>query len=247
VSLAYGRRSVLRHVDLDVPEHSFLGLIGPNGSGKTTLLRAIPGLQRPLSGTIDYQAGKPPRAGYIQQRQFLDELFPMSVEEIVLMGRIPLVGPLRRFRQADHAAVAAAMETTGIAPLAGRLYRQLSGGQKQRCLLARALASEPELLALDEPTSDMDIASEETTLQLVSRIQGERSLTVIMVSHRLDVVINFVDRLALLRDGELRAGPIDEMLSADLLRDFLGIPVVIGRVGQKRVLVPGGASAEREA
>jgi ABC-type cobalamin/Fe3+-siderophores transport system ATPase subunit len=107
---------------------------------------------------------------------------------------------------------------------------------------------EPELLVLDEPTSDMDIASEEATLQLVSRIQRERSLTVVMVSHRLDMIINFVDRLALLGEGALRTGAIDAMLSADLLRDFLGIPVSIGRVGGKRVIVPGDAgSATRQA
>jgi ABC-type Mn2+/Zn2+ transport system ATPase subunit len=241
VSLAYGRRSVLRHVDLDVPERSFLGLIGPNGSGKTTLLRAILGLVRPVSGRIEYRAGPAPRFGYIQQSQALDDLFPLTAEEIVLMGRVPLAGPFRRLGRADRAATAAAIETTGISELADQLYRDLSGGQKQRCMLARALATEPDLLALDEPTSDMDIAGEERTLELVSRIQQERSLTVIMVSHRLDVVINFVDRLALLRDGRLETGPIAEMLTADRLREFLGIPVVLGRVGRKRVIVPDGA------
>jgi ABC-type Mn2+/Zn2+ transport system ATPase subunit len=238
VTLARGRRPVLRHVDLEIPAGSFVGLIGPNGSGKTTLLRAILGLERPTTGTIRYRAGSAPRVGYVQQRQLLDEIFPLTVEEIVLLGRVAFVGAFRRFRPVDRAAASSAMETAGITSLADRLFRELSGGQKQRCLLARAIAAEPELLALDEPTSDMDIASEQAMLRLVSRIQRERSLTVLMVSHRLDVVINHVDRLALLRDGELRSGSVDAMLSPDLLRDFLGVPVVIGSVGGKRVIVP---------
>jgi ABC-type cobalamin/Fe3+-siderophores transport system ATPase subunit len=154
------------------------------------------------------------------------------------MGRVPFVGAFRRFRAADRAAASSAMETTGVTALAGRLFRELSGGQKQRCLLARALAAEPELLALDEPTSDMDIASEDAVLRLIARVQRERGLTVLMVSHRIDVVINHVDWLVLLRDGELRSGSVDSMLEPDLLRDFLGVPIVIGRVGGKRVIVP---------
>jgi ABC-type Mn2+/Zn2+ transport system ATPase subunit len=242
LTLRYGGRSVLRHVDLEVPAGSFLGLIGPNGCGKTTLLRAILGLLRPASGAIRYRADRVPRVGYIQQRQLFDDFFPLTVEEIVLMGRVPLVGVVRRFRPVDRAAAYSAMETTGIAPLAGRLFRELSGGQKQRCLLARALAAEPELLALDEPTSEMDIASEQATLQLISRIRRERSLTIVMVSHRLDVVINFVDRLAVLRDGELRSGATDAMLSPELLREYLGIPVVIGRIAGRRIIVPAEAA-----
>jgi ABC-type Mn2+/Zn2+ transport system ATPase subunit len=243
VTVRYGRRSVLRHVDLEIPAGSFLGLIGPNGSGKTTLLRAILGLLRPWSGAIRYRGGRVPRVGYVQQRQLFDEIVPLTVEEIVLLGRVPLVGVVRRFRPIDRAAAASAMETTGITPLAGRLFRELSGGQKQRCLLARALAAEPELLALDEPTSEMDIASEEATLQLVSHIQRQRNLSILMVSHRLDVVINFVDRLALVRDGELRSGATDAMLSPDLLRDYLGIPVVVGSVAGRRIIVPAEAAA----
>jgi ABC-type Mn2+/Zn2+ transport system ATPase subunit len=238
VSVAYGRRSVLHHIDLCLPEGSFLGLIGPNGSGKTTLLRAILGLVRPVAGEIEYRAGRAPRFGYIQQSQSLDDLFPLTVEEIVLMGRIPLRGPFRPLRRADRTAAAAAMETTGVRALADQLYRDLSGGQKQRCLLARALATEPELLALDEPTSDMDIGGEERTLQLVARLREERGLTVIMVSHRVDVVVNVVDRLALLRDGRLEAGPASEMLTARRLEEFLGVPVILGRVGHRRVIVP---------
>jgi ABC-type Mn2+/Zn2+ transport system ATPase subunit len=229
---------VLREVDLDVPEGASLGIIGPNGCGKTTLLKAILGLLRPRAGTLEYARTPPPRMGYIQQRQFIDDLFPLTVEEIVLMGRLRGARPFRRYRAEDRLAAVEALQTTGVSHLADRLYRNLSGGQKQRCLLARALASEPELLALDEPTNDMDIAGEESTLRLVSRIGEERRLTVVMISHRLDAVVNFVDHLALVRDGSLEVGPLEEILTSKRLGEFFGLAVSVARIEERYVIVP---------
>jgi len=244
-TLGYGRRVVLRDVNLFVPRGGFFGIIGPNGSGKTTLLRALLGLRKPASGTMDYPAGRP-RLGYVQQRQFIDELFPLTVAEIVLMGRAGRAGPFRRFRPEDREAAREAMETLDVHRLQELPFRHLSGGQKQRCLIARALASEPELLVLDEPTNDMDIAGEERILRLISRIHEERGITVLMVSHLLNVVLNFAGHLALLRDGRLSEGTVEEMVTAERMSAFFGIPVYVERVGGRRVVVPAGGAYGEE-
>jgi ABC-type Mn2+/Zn2+ transport system ATPase subunit len=240
-AFGYGRRVVLQGVDLSIPRGDFLGIIGPNGGGKTTLLRGLLGLLRPREGSVEFPAGRP-RFGYVPQRQHLDELFPLTVREIVLMGRYGRIGPVRRPGRRDREAADEAMDTAGILPLAGNPYRNLSGGQKQRCLLARALASHPDLLVLDEPTNDMDIAAEERTMRLIDRVCGERGITVVMVSHLLNVVLNHACTLMLVGYGQLRAGPIDEMVTPEALETFYGIPMTVGAANGRRIVLAAPAA-----
>jgi ABC-type cobalamin/Fe3+-siderophores transport system ATPase subunit len=167
---------------------------------------------------------------------------------VALMGRTAALGPLRRPTPADRVATAAALARVGIADLAGRFYGELSGGQRQRTLIARALAAEPELLALDEPTSGMDPAAELATMDVLRDLHGGNGgLAIVMVSHRLDAVANYARSLAFVdKDKALcRVGPLDEMLRPEALSALYGRAVAVREEGGRRYVHPvdgGGVS-----
>jgi ABC-type Mn2+/Zn2+ transport system ATPase subunit len=238
VALGYGRRAVLTNVTLTVEPGDSLGVVGPNGAGKTTLLKALLGTLSPLAGrvTVSRQAG---RFGYVPQRELVDETFPLTVREMIMMGRYARIGLLRRPGSGDNARVVAAAEHVGIAPLLDRRYRTLSGGQKQRTLIARALAAEPTVLVLDEPTNGMDLPSEKAIMDLVRHLHVHDGLTVIMVSHLLNVVASYVQRLAIVGDGRVDVGTIDTMLTAKRLSGLYRTPVRVERVNGRIVVLPG--------
>ena len=239
VALGYGRRTVLANVNLTVEPGDFLGVVGPNGAGKTTLLKALLGTLSPRAGrlTVSTQTG---RFGYVPQREQVDETFPLTVREMIVMGRYAHIGLLRRPGRADRARVVAAAEHVGIAPLLDRRYRTLSGGQKQRTLIARALAAEPAVLVLDEPTNGMDLPSEKAIMDLVRHLHAHDGLTVIMVSHLLNVVASYVQRLAIVGDGRVDIGTIDSMLTAERLSGLYRTSVRVERVDGRIVVLPGG-------
>jgi ABC-type Mn2+/Zn2+ transport system ATPase subunit len=238
VSVGYGRRVVLADVNLTVQAGDFLGIVGPNGAGKTTLLKTLLGTHAPLAGrlTVATTAGM---FGYVPQREAVDETFPLTVREMIMMGRYAHIGLLRRPQQEDRAAVLSAAEHVGIEPLLDRRYRTLSGGQKQRTLIARALAAEPRVLVLDEPTNGMDLPAEKAIMDLVRHLHVHDQLTVIMVSHLLNVVASYVQRLAIVGDGRLEVGPIDAMLTAQKLSALYRIPVLVDRIDGRAVVLPG--------
>ena len=237
VSLGYGKHRVLEALTFDLRKGEFLGIIGPNGAGKTTLLRAILGLLRPSAGRISV-----PRTlhyGYVMQRQFLDTPFPFTVGDVVRMGRFGRKRPWSRLDQRDCKVVGDALETTGLAGIRDRLYRELSGGQKQRTLIARALASQPDVLLLDEPTNDMDLKGENQIMTLVQAVQRDRGLTIVLVSHLLHVVLNYAERLMFLADGKAHLYSIDELVARDLLSRIYGFPIRVGLSEGKRYLISG--------
>jgi ABC-type Mn2+/Zn2+ transport system ATPase subunit len=240
VALGYGRRVVLDAINLTVQAGDFLGIVGPNGAGKTTLLKALLGTLAPLHGRLTHAAGAG-LFGYVPQRELVDETFPLTVREMIMMGRFARVGLLRRPQAADEACVVAAADHVGIAPLLGRRYRTLSGGQKQRTLIARALAAEPSVLVLDEPTNGMDLPAEKAIMDLARHLHDHDGLTVIMVSHLLNVVASYVQRLAIVGDGRLDVGPIDTMLTAERLSALYSTPVLVERVDGRIVVLPGAA------
>jgi len=235
-AVGYGRRPLLSGVDLQVWPGDFLGIVGPNGGGKTTLLRALLGVLEPLAGRRHQPA--PLAVGYVPQRDQVDAIWPLSAEEVASMGRARAVGPGRRLGSADRAVVRGALERVGLAAHAGRPFRDLSGGQRQRTLIARALASEPRLLALDEPTSGMDPAGELDVLDLLGALNREQGLAVVMISHRLDAVASHATQLAFVDHHRdlLRVGPPSELLTAEALTALYGRPVSV-RAEAGRVLV----------
>jgi ABC-type Mn2+/Zn2+ transport system ATPase subunit len=260
-TLGYGRRPILRHVSLELCEGEFLGVVGPNGSGKSTLVKSMLGLLRPLEGGVTLSGGTRalsprnsgrgsgtrrqgrPRFGYVPQRDTLDPTFPLQVREIVAMGRYGRVGLVRRLGRADREAVERALERVGIADLARRGYGELSGGQRQRTLIARALAAEPEMLVLDEPTNGMDLSSEHALLELIRDLHERSGLTVLLVTHLLSNVANYADRIAIIAGERLEVGPRDEMLTEARLSALYGIPVLVDRVGDRVAVVPGSTGA----
>lgn len=238
VSLGYSRAAILSDLTFSIAEGDFLGIIGPNGSGKTTILRAILRTVKPIRGSIHVREGL--KFGYVMQRQSLDEIFPLSVSDIVSMGRLGRVGPLRRFGTGDFDKVDEALSVTGIEDLRRERYRDLSGGQKQRVLVARALAFDPDLLLLDEPTNDLDIQGEEQVMNLIRRIHQSMGITVVLVSHLLNVVFGCVQRVLFLKEKSMRIHDRGEALRSELLSEIYGIPVKIKDVDGRPVIVPEG-------
>ncbi|MCC6443799.1 MAG: metal ABC transporter ATP-binding protein [Armatimonadetes bacterium] len=244
--LGYGRRSVLERIDFSIYAGDFLGIVGPNGAGKTTILKSILGLLKPVRGEVVFREGNL-RIGYVPQRETLDSAFPLSMLDIVLMGRYPRIGLIRRPGKEDYEKANECLAHVGISNLAHRPYRNLSGGQKQRALIARALAGEPSLLVLDEPTNGMDLASEEAIMSLIERLHTEdASLTILMVSHLLNTVANYAHRLVILGDGDLRIGPVEEVLTSQNITNLYGMPVQVALVNGRRVVLAGGAHSVAE-
>jgi len=189
-----GRNNIVEQVDLAIEALDFASVIGPNGGGKTTLLKLILGLLEPTPGRIQVLGTSPvrarPRIGYLAQFATTDPKFPVRVLDVVLMGRL---GPGRRLgplTAADRDAARAVLDRVGLAPLERQPFSALSGGQRQRVLLARALASDPELLLLDEPAAGLDQKVEQDFFELLGELN--RNKTVVVVSHDLGFVRSFV-------------------------------------------------------
>jgi zinc transport system ATP-binding protein len=209
VSFGYGHGPfVLRDVDLSVARGEFLAVAGPNGGGKTTLLRLVLGLEEPTSGRVQIGVR---RRSYLPQRAQAAVDSPLTVEELVAAGRAPrarLLGPLGR---SDRDAVADAIERVGLAPFARRRLTTLSGGQQQRAFIAKALAGDPELLVLDEPTTGVDVEAQESLAALLEQLHRELDVTVLYVSHEFGAVERFVQRIVLVRGEIVFDGPPSEL------------------------------------
>lgn len=239
VAMGYRGRVLLDGVDLAIRPGEFLGIVGPNGGGKTTLLKTILGLLPPLGGTVGAQrpGGGAPRFGYVVQREQLDRVFPLDAFDVALMGRYGRIGLGRRPSVRDRRGVMDAMERVGVAGLAGRPFRDLSGGEQQRVLIARALAGDPDILVLDEPTSGMDLVGEGATMDLLGALHS-RGMTILMASHAISTVVDRADRLAYVdgRIGTFRVGARDEMLREDVLASLYGVSVRVVTVEGRRVV-----------
>jgi ABC-type Mn2+/Zn2+ transport system ATPase subunit len=240
VNLGYGNRTVLSGIDFDVVTGDFLGIVGPNGAGKTTLLKAILGLLKPQVGSIE-TAREGMKIGYVPQRDRVDAVYPLTVLDIVLMGSYNRLGPFTLPGKAQRAEARAAIEDAGISDLAARPFRNLSGGQQQRTLIARALMGSPDLLILDEPTNGMDLPSERAIMDLIRRLHDERKMTVLMVSHLLNTVVNYARRIAIVGDGTLREGPVSEMVTRAGLSDLYGMGVEVHELGGRLVVLADAA------
>jgi ABC-type Mn2+/Zn2+ transport system ATPase subunit len=237
-AIGYGDRPLLSGVDLAVAPGDFLAIIGPNGGGKTTLVRTLLGVLPPLAGRRVQPA--PMSVGYVPQRDHVDPRWPLTTAEVAMMGRAPRLGASGRPGEPDRAAVAAALARTGISALSARPFRTLSGGQRQRTLLARALAAQPDLLVLDEPTNGMDPGAELATLDLLRELHGGGRLAIVMVSHRIEAVVNYARTIALV-DWERRVwtrGGVDEVLRSDALPTLYGRGVAVREEGGRRYVHP---------
>lgn len=236
------RAPLLPPLDLTLRAGETLGVLGPNGAGKTALLKSLLGLIPLLGGARHLPAGRVPRVGYVPQRDRLDASWPLTVLDVVLMGRTGRIGLLRRPGRADKDACRAALAELGIGDLADRPLHALSGGQHQRVLIARAVSAEPELLVLDEPTSAMDPAAERVLLELVQKLKAAHRLSVVLVTHQLSAVAGFATDVALIdRDRQLfEVGPAREMIVPTRLERLYGRAVTVAEVGGQTAVVIGG-------
>jgi ABC-type Mn2+/Zn2+ transport system ATPase subunit len=245
-SVGYRGRPLLSGVNLTVREGDFLAVVGPNGGGKTTIVRTALGALPLLAGRLGGR--RPLRIGYVPQREHVDTIWPFRAGEVVMMGRVPLLGPTRRPGAADREAVHGAMARVRLEHLHDHAYGDLSGGQRQRTLIARALAADPELLVLDEPTSGMDPAAELATMDLLRELHAGGGLSIVMVSHRLENVANYAHTLAFVdKDQRLfRVGPLGEMLRPEALSALYGRSVAVRELEGRWLVYPTNGHLRRE-
>ncbi|MHC3439358.1 metal ABC transporter ATP-binding protein [Natrialbaceae archaeon A-gly3] len=227
VTFAYGEKLAVEDISLSVEQGDFLGLIGPNGSGKTTLLHLMLGLQQPDSGSVEL-FGEPAQAfedgeriGYVAQRSTdRGGTMPITVREAVTMGRFAHVGH-SRLRESDYEIVDDALRTVEIIDLADRRINQLSGGQRQRAFIARALASEADLLALDEPTVGVDAESRDRFYGLLDDLNRE-GITIILIEHDIDVLTKHVNKIACINKELYHHGDTVSFIESDALAEAYG-------------------------
>ncbi len=205
--------AVFEALDLTVGRGELVAIAGPNGGGKTTLLRLALGLERPGQGEVRL-FGEPVEVarrrgaiGYLAQRSQLRLDAPATVREVVAAGRLARAGLLGRLSERDREHVAQAIGRVGLSSVADRPLARLSGGQQQRAFVAKALAGEPELLVLDEPTTGVDVEAQEALATLLAQLHGELGVTILYVSHEFGAVEHVVERLVLVRNGVVFDGP----------------------------------------
>ena len=227
LSYAFGTQSVLRNLSFSVRQSDVFVIIGPNGAGKTTLIKLMVGILKIQTGQIEVLQA--PIGSYSQKRlatslayvpQGLPVGFPFTVEETVLLGRAPHQKVLGLASQNDLEVAQQAMAFTKVAHLAGRKLDQLSGGEQQRVLIARALCQQPQVILLDEPTASLDLSHQIRIMDLMERLKAERGVTVVVVSHDVNLAAMYGDQLLLLKAGEIVCmGAPNEVLNFKTLEE----------------------------
>lgn len=237
--LGYGREIAIESSSFVVPRGSLTAVIGPNGGGKSTLLNAIAGLLEPQSGSVEIarREGSPARVSYVLQTTKVNDSLPISIEEVVTMGRYAGKGAYRWLRKADRNAVAKAIARTGVAGIAGRPLNELSGGQRQRAFVAQGLAQEHDVLLLDEPLSGIDLAAAQAIDGVIHEEINE-GCAVIMTTHDLSEA-QVADHVLLVSGRVIASGPPEEVLTPDNLRRAYGTSLL--HVENGRVLLDDAA------
>ncbi|HEX8938810.1 MAG TPA: ABC transporter ATP-binding protein [Candidatus Limnocylindrales bacterium] len=247
VVAGYGNRIALDRVSLEIDAGSLLAVIGPNGAGKSTLLKVIAGLLRPFAGQVDVLGGPPGanarRIAYVPQAELVDWEFPVTVDEVVMMGRYPRLGIGRGPGRVDREAVTRALETVGMADAVDRQVGALSGGQRRRVFLARALAAEPDLYLLDEPVTGVDATTQEDLMDVLEA-EARAGRTVIATTHDLLCAAQRFHEALLINRRVVAHGPANLVLDQDLLgRTYGGHILVLPTAGAEPAagVTPGGA------
>lgn len=218
VTVSYRDVLALWQINLDVGKGEYIGIAGPNGSGKTTLLKTILGLIKPIEGQVCLY-GQPieqdhgetlKKVAYVPQAHQIDPFFPASVEDVVMMGRYGLTRIGKKIKQADHDLVIEELKTIGMWEHHNRPIGHLSGGQQQKVLIARALVRNPEILLLDEPTSNLDFKVAKEIMNIITNLHENRNLTILSINHNLKLMREEVDRLIILNKAIVYDGPPDD-------------------------------------
>ena len=238
--VSFREKVALRGVSLELASGEFVGVIGPNGAGKTTLLTVINGLRRPRSGQVrvfgrSVNGGRSgsrhalrKEVGYLAQVVNIDERMPMTVRDVVMIGRSGVLGLFRGPGKRDWAIVDEMLELVGMSRLARRPIGHLSGGEQQRVAVARCLAQEPRLFLLDEPTASLDWKAQSEILDLVKQVHDRRQLTTLFVTHDLDAMPHTCDRVVLMKDGQIvDDGTPGKLISTESLSRLYDMPSLL--------------------
>ena len=246
VRAAYGTRVVLDDCSFETRSRELVAIVGPNGAGKSTLLRVLAGLLRPAVGsvTLDGADLATLSRGALARRiavvpQIFDTLFPFTVREVVALGRTARLDRFGRASRADIAAVDRAIEQLGLGALTSRRIDRLSGGERQRAVLAMALAQDPDVLLLDEPTVHLDPAHQIRMLTLLRDLARTRGLAIAAVLHDLNLAVGMATRMVVLAEGRVfRDGPPDAVVGAELVRSVFGPELAVARHDGRPFVVP---------
>ena len=227
VTLAYGRNVVLRDVNLRIEQGDFWCLLGPNGESKSTLIKALLGAVKPKRGRIFLRPdfARRTRIGLVPQESEVNTVVPTTVEEFILTGTVGLSLD-GRTREARLKRV---LEIMGLQLLRQRSFWTLSGGQRQRTLVARALIRDPLLLIVDEPTAGLDLAAATGLLETITDLSRDKGITVLFVTHDLNIAAQRASHIALFRGGRLTGGPVAEVFTPENLQTTFGVPIELHR------------------
>ncbi|MBU5425888.1 heme ABC transporter ATP-binding protein [Tissierella pigra] len=212
LSFSYGKKAVLKNISLNIEKGNFISIIGPNGSGKSTLLKNLNNLYKPDNGSIfldglNIKKVKPRelamKIALVPQNTVID--YDFTVEDIVLMGRHPYKGRFQKEDESDYRIVNEAMEMTNTLYLKDRIITEISGGERQRVIIAKALAQNPSIILLDEPTSHLDINHQIEILNLLRKLNQEKGTTIVVVIHDINLASRYSDEIILIKDGQIKA------------------------------------------
>ncbi|MFQ5580296.1 MAG: metal ABC transporter ATP-binding protein [Nitrospiria bacterium] len=244
-TFSYAKRIALEEITLDIKAGEFVGVIGPNGSGKTTFLKGLLGLMTPVRGGLQIfdcacealRCHHRARIGYLPQKGMTDPNYPITTWEVAMMGRFGAIGLFRRPSQADETIVSESLQAVGMNNLKDRPFGTLSGGEQQRVLIARALSQRPEILLLDEPTTGIDASAQHQLIDLIRRLHRSYHLTIVFVTHDINMISPFVDSLVLLKTRLYGKGPPQEILTKERLSRVYGEEVIMAERDQRPYII----------
>ena len=212
VAIGYSGKVLIKDINFSLKVGEFVVLFGPNGSGKTTLFKTILRIIPPIQGAIIYGDGQPTRFGYVPQRQYLDEIYPFTAEEVVLMGTFGQAKPFCPTPKANRVWLEQCLKDVGMLDMRKKLFSELSGGKKQRILIARALATRPNILLLDEPITGVDILAQKMIMELISQLHKKHQLTIVMVTHEIHSIPKWINKIIWINNNKVSIGNSLEIL-----------------------------------